>query len=97
MLVYSRRLTTSIAIAGKDRAGVAAGLLLALAGVPEEYICRDFALTRIAFEPARGLSTMKLTGDKPVDVNDETVKWKMETFGSSKCCNSPIPLTSSRD
>lgn len=63
---------------------MAAGLLLALAGVPRDYICRDFALTRIGFEPARELLTMKLTGGKPVDRNDEIVKWKLETFGSSK-------------
>lgn len=81
---HPRQSALNICIAGKDRTGVAAGLLLALAGVPEGYICRDFALTRIGFEPARDLLTMKLTGGKPFDINDEEVKWKMETFGSAK-------------
>lgn len=70
--------------AGKDRTGAAAGLLLALAGAPRDYICRDFALTRIGTEPFRDFLTMKLTGGKPVDTSDEMVKWKMKTFGSSK-------------
>lgn len=92
LLLRSQRPTTSTSTAGKDRTGAAAGLLLALAGAPREYICRDFALTRIGFEPARELLTMKLTGGKPVDVDDETAKWKMETFGSSKYITHQPPL-----
>ena len=40
-------------IAGKDRSGVLAGLILALLNVPEEIISFDYALTRIGVEPFR--------------------------------------------
>jgi protein tyrosine/serine phosphatase len=70
--------------AGKDRTGAAAGLLLALVGVPKGYISHDFSLTRIGTEKYRDLLTMKLTGGKPVDMDDPKVKWKLATFGSSK-------------
>lgn len=39
--------------AGRDRTGVAAGMLHALAGVDEESIALDFMLSRIGTEPAR--------------------------------------------
>ncbi|KAI1796151.1 protein-tyrosine phosphatase-like protein [Ganoderma leucocontextum] len=39
--------------AGKDRTGVLAALLLKLAGVDDEAIARDYALTRVGREPAR--------------------------------------------
>jgi len=40
-------------IAGRDRTGVASGMLHALAGVDEESIALDFLLSRIGKEPAR--------------------------------------------
>ncbi|KAI0258590.1 protein-tyrosine phosphatase-like protein [Gloeopeniophorella convolvens] len=39
--------------AGKDRTGVAAALLLLIAGVPSNTISADYALTRIGREPMR--------------------------------------------
>ena len=37
--------------AGKDRTGVAAALLLDLAGVPDEHIIEDYALSTTELEP----------------------------------------------
>ncbi|CCL98588.1 uncharacterized protein FIBRA_00589 [Fibroporia radiculosa] len=39
--------------AGKDRTGIAAALLLKLAGVEDNEIAEDYALTRVGREPAR--------------------------------------------
>lgn len=39
--------------AGKDRTGVLAALLLKLAGVDDDTIAEDYALTRVGREPAR--------------------------------------------
>ncbi|KEZ41979.1 hypothetical protein SAPIO_CDS6556 [Scedosporium apiospermum] len=47
--------------AGKDRTAVAVALLLSLAGVPEEVIAHDYALTRIGLEPVRDLLISKIT------------------------------------
>ena len=55
-------------VAGKDRTGVTAAVVLALAGMPHEYIAREYALTRIGMEPAREFLTSKLTGGKTVDL-----------------------------
>ncbi|PHH87717.1 hypothetical protein CDD83_8507 [Cordyceps sp. RAO-2017] len=38
---------------GKDRTGVVFGLLLALAGVPDEHVIRDFALSGPGLQPIR--------------------------------------------
>ncbi|KAF7169282.1 hypothetical protein CNMCM5623_002078 [Aspergillus felis] len=38
---------------GKDRTGVASALLLSLAGVPNELIAREYALTRVGIEPEK--------------------------------------------
>lgn len=40
-------------IAGKDRTGVLAALLLKLAGVDDDTVAEDYALTRVGREPAR--------------------------------------------
>ena len=40
-------------LAGRDRTGVLAGLLLTLAGAPEEVVVLDYMLTRIGLEPAK--------------------------------------------
>ena len=40
-------------VAGRDRTGVVAGLLLTLAGASAETVAFDYMLTRIGFEPAR--------------------------------------------
>jgi protein tyrosine/serine phosphatase len=37
-------------LAGKDRTGVASALLLSLAGVPDQLIAWEYALTRISIE-----------------------------------------------
>jgi hypothetical protein len=42
-------------IAGKDRTGVLAALLLSLAGASKEVIAHDYALTRIGVEPSRDM------------------------------------------
>ena len=55
-------------VAGKDRTGVAATLVLALARLPSDYISREYALTRIGIEPVRELLTSKLTGGKNIDI-----------------------------
>lgn len=40
--------------AGKDRTGLAAALLLSLAGVGEEYVAADYALSQTLLEPLMG-------------------------------------------
>ncbi|KZT71481.1 hypothetical protein DAEQUDRAFT_736668 [Daedalea quercina L-15889] len=47
--------------AGKDRTGVAAALLLALAGVNDDLIAEDYALTRVGREPARQMVMARLS------------------------------------
>ncbi|KAL1946463.1 hypothetical protein VTO73DRAFT_14567 [Trametes versicolor] len=47
--------------AGKDRTGVLAALLLKLAGVDDETIARDYALTRVGREPAREMIMKRLS------------------------------------
>ncbi|KAJ7094445.1 protein-tyrosine phosphatase-like protein [Mycena belliarum] len=46
--------------AGKDRTGVIAAILLKLAGVDNEAIASDYALTRIGREPARAMIMTRL-------------------------------------
>ncbi|KAG8931082.1 hypothetical protein FRC02_003257 [Tulasnella sp. 418] len=45
--------------AGKDRTGVAAMLILSLAGLDDDAIAKDYALTRIGIEPAREMILMR--------------------------------------
>lgn len=47
--------------AGKDRTGVLAALILKLAGVSDEDIARDYALTRVGREPERALVISRLS------------------------------------
>lgn len=47
-------------VAGKDRTGVLAAILLALANTPPSLIAYDYALTRIGIEPSRELLTQML-------------------------------------
>ncbi|KAH9850816.1 protein-tyrosine phosphatase-like protein [Lenzites betulinus] len=47
--------------AGKDRTGILAALLLKLAGVDDETIARDYALTRVGREPAREMIMKRLS------------------------------------
>ncbi|KAH9938005.1 protein-tyrosine phosphatase-like protein [Fomitopsis serialis] len=46
--------------AGKDRTGVAAALLLKIAGVSDDSIAEDYALTRVGREPARQMVMARL-------------------------------------
>jgi len=46
--------------AGKDRTGVAAAILLELAGVADDLIAEDYALTRVGREPARQMVMARL-------------------------------------
>jgi hypothetical protein len=52
MLFRSERVLL-VDLAGKDRTGVLAALLLKLAGVNDDTIAEDYALTRVGREPAR--------------------------------------------
>ncbi|KAJ7284058.1 protein-tyrosine phosphatase-like protein [Mycena rebaudengoi] len=47
--------------AGKDRTGIIAAILLKLAGVDNEAISNDYALTRIGREPARAMIMERLS------------------------------------
>ncbi|KAJ3547825.1 hypothetical protein NM688_g5363 [Phlebia brevispora] len=47
-------------IAGKDRTGVVAALLLKLAGVDDDTIAEDYALTRVGREPMRAMIMARL-------------------------------------
>jgi len=47
--------------AGKDRTGVVAAIILKLAGVSDEEIANDYALTRIGREPLRERSLIRLS------------------------------------
>ncbi|PCH40840.1 hypothetical protein WOLCODRAFT_117768 [Wolfiporia cocos MD-104 SS10] len=46
--------------AGKDRTGILAALVLKLAGVDDEVIAQDYALTRVGREPARQIVMARL-------------------------------------
>ncbi|KAI0660756.1 protein-tyrosine phosphatase-like protein [Cubamyces menziesii] len=47
--------------AGKDRTGILAAILLKLAGVDDETIAQDYALTRVGREPAREMIMKRLS------------------------------------
>lgn len=44
-------------IAGQDRTGVAAALLLTALGVPRETVIQDYLLTNRYFDPNKGVAT----------------------------------------
>ncbi|KAJ7228313.1 protein-tyrosine phosphatase-like protein [Mycena pura] len=57
--------------AGKDRTGVIAAILLKLAGVDDEAICADYALTRIGREPSRAMIIGRLSKEPLFASNNE--------------------------
>jgi len=57
--------------AGKDRTGIIAAILLKLAGVDDESIARDYALTRIGREPAREMIMTRLAKEPLFASNNE--------------------------
>ncbi|KAJ7490253.1 protein-tyrosine phosphatase-like protein [Mycena galericulata] len=57
--------------AGKDRTGVIAAILLKLAGVANETIAHDYALTRIGREPARAMIMKRLSKEPLFASNNE--------------------------
>ncbi|KAL4247084.1 Protein-tyrosine phosphatase-like protein [Abortiporus biennis] len=57
--------------AGKDRTGVIAALLLKLAGVDNESIANDYALTRVGREPARQMVMARLSKEPLFASNNE--------------------------
>ncbi|KAF9567361.1 hypothetical protein CPC08DRAFT_681195 [Agrocybe pediades] len=57
--------------AGKDRTGIMAAILLKLAGVDDESICQDYALTRIGREPAREKIMQRLSKEPLFASNNE--------------------------
>lgn len=56
---------------GKDRTGVAAAVILSLAGATTEEIAQEYAITRIGVEPMHEALTYKFTGGKAIDMTDE--------------------------
>ena len=62
------------ALAGKDRTGVLALLILSVAGADTHTINHDYALTRVGTEPVREFLLLKLGNGKPVDVNDPVIR-----------------------
>ncbi|KAJ7774097.1 protein-tyrosine phosphatase-like protein [Mycena olivaceomarginata] len=57
--------------AGKDRTGVIAAILLKLAGVDNDVIAQDYALTRIGREPARAMIMERLNKEPLFASNSE--------------------------
>jgi hypothetical protein len=57
--------------AGKDRTGVVAAIILKLAGVSDEEIANDYALTRIGREPLRERSLIRLSMEPLFATNHE--------------------------
>ncbi|KAF5320811.1 hypothetical protein D9619_000687 [Psilocybe cf. subviscida] len=57
--------------AGKDRTGIIAAIILKLAGVPDEEISKDYALTRIGREPAREMIMARLSKEPLFASNNE--------------------------
>ncbi|KAJ7682717.1 protein-tyrosine phosphatase-like protein [Mycena polygramma] len=57
--------------AGKDRTGVIAAILLKLAGVANDAIAEDYALTRIGREPARAMIIERLSKEPLFASNNE--------------------------
>jgi len=57
--------------AGKDRTGVIAAILLKLAGVDNQVIANDYALTRIGREPARAMIIERLSKEPLFATNNE--------------------------
>ncbi|KAJ7044685.1 protein-tyrosine phosphatase-like protein [Mycena alexandri] len=57
--------------AGKDRTGVIAAILLKLAGVDNEAISKDYALTRVGREPARAMIMERLSKEPLFASNSE--------------------------
>jgi protein tyrosine/serine phosphatase len=58
-------------IAGKDRTGVLAALILALMDTPPDIIAKDYVLTRIGVEPFR----KKLLGQLLLMLGREQDSW----------------------
>jgi len=59
--------------AGKDRTGILAALLLKLAGVDDQTIAEDYALTRVGREPAREKIMARLRDEPLFASNNEAV------------------------
>ncbi|KAJ6539696.1 protein-tyrosine phosphatase-like protein [Mycena capillaripes] len=57
--------------AGKDRTGIIAAILLKLAGVSNDVIANDYALTRIGREPARAMIIERLSKEPLFASNNE--------------------------
>ncbi|KAH9482512.1 Triple specificity protein phosphatase PtpB [Psilocybe cubensis] len=57
--------------AGKDRTGIMAAIFLKLAGVDNELISRDYALTRVGREPAREMIMARLSKEPLFASNNE--------------------------
>ncbi|KAL0580709.1 hypothetical protein V5O48_001267 [Marasmius crinis-equi] len=57
--------------AGKDRTGVIAAIILKLAGVDDQSIAEDYALTRVGREPARAMILSRLSKEPLFASNNE--------------------------
>ncbi|KAL6243512.1 hypothetical protein RBB50_009505 [Rhinocladiella similis] len=65
--------------AGRDRTGVLAALLLSLAGVPDEHVAFDYALSRVGVEPVKNFLAEIVKKWKP--------DWREETPGITQFSN----------
>lgn len=57
--------------AGKDRTGIIAAILLKLAGVSDEDVAHDYALSRVGREPARDIIMARLSQEPLFASNNE--------------------------
>ncbi|KAJ3527339.1 hypothetical protein NMY22_g9825 [Coprinellus aureogranulatus] len=57
--------------AGKDRTGIMAAIFLKLAGVEDDVIAQDYALTRVGREPARAMIMTRLSKEPLFASNNE--------------------------
>lgn len=65
---------SAILLAGKDRTGVLAAVILGLVGADADTINHDYCLTRIGTEPAREFLTKKLFKGRPIDLEDPLIR-----------------------
>jgi len=65
--------------AGKDRTGVVAALILKIAGIDNEEIAKDYALTRVGREPQRALIMARLSKEPIFQENNQAALNMLES------------------
>lgn len=78
--------------AGKDRTGVLAAVLLKLAGVDDDIVAEDYALTRVGREPAREMVMARLA-KMPMFASNSEAAMNMLT---SRCDRSLLRMKHAR-